>query len=171
MELTIKALTRYSFTCKRRHTRCDEKKPTCGNCARLDLSCERKDTTWTVDQAAPAAETSVQATQSQQDAAPVPHPEVPSSTLDIFRSHLDGLDQLMEFTPPELFDPATAASLTPPATVNSSSSSERPLLNSESAFLLQTYVKTVATWMDLFDHSCTYVGRLLHLPSRRLSIC
>ncbi|KAF1930815.1 uncharacterized protein M421DRAFT_3103 [Didymella exigua CBS 183.55] len=29
-------------------------------------------------------------------------------------------------------------------------------ISSEGAFLLQTYVKTVATWMDLFDRSCTY---------------
>ena len=77
---------------------------------------------------------------------------------------MDGLDQLMEFTLPE-FDPAAAAaaaasSITPSTTVNSAGSSERPSLNSESAFLLQTYVRTVATWMDLFDHSRTYVGRI-----------
>ena len=29
-------------------------------------------------------------------------------------------------------------------------------LTSESAFLLQTYVRTVATWMDCFDHDSTY---------------
>jgi hypothetical protein len=58
-------------------------------------------------------------------------------------------------TPPE-FDPATAASTTPITTVNNTGSSETISLSSESAFLLQTYVKTVATWMDLFDHSSTY---------------
>ncbi|TID02782.1 hypothetical protein CH35J_003955 [Colletotrichum higginsianum] len=29
----------YSYTCKERHTPCDEKKPVCGNCERLRLSC------------------------------------------------------------------------------------------------------------------------------------
>ncbi|KAF2463174.1 uncharacterized protein BDR25DRAFT_115814 [Lindgomyces ingoldianus] len=29
-------------------------------------------------------------------------------------------------------------------------------LTAETAFLLQTYLRTVATWMDLFDHSLTY---------------
>lgn len=29
-------------------------------------------------------------------------------------------------------------------------------LNSEGAFLLQSYVRTVAIWMDVFDHGCTY---------------
>jgi hypothetical protein len=53
-----------------------------------------------------------------------------------------------------ILTPTTSTS--PPTTVNSSGSSERTSLSSESAFLLQTYVKTVATWMDLFDYSHTY---------------
>lgn len=77
----------------------------------------------------------------------------PSSTIDIFRSHLDGLDQLIDFTP--LAIGTSVATATPPTTV-SNGSVERNTISSESAFLLQTYVKTVATWMDLFDHSCTY---------------
>lgn len=51
---------------------------------------------------------------------------------------------------------ATAVVLPLSMTVDGSSSYERAKLSSESVFLLQTYVKTVATWMDLFDHSSTY---------------
>ncbi|XPS74951.1 hypothetical protein M3J09_007063 [Ascochyta lentis] len=143
-------------TCKRRHTRCDEKKPVCGNCARLDLTCERIETTWKTNRTAPVQEKSAQDSQTDIEGITTYHDEAPSSTLDIFRSHLDGLDRLMEFTPPE-HDPATVTTISPPTTANSSSgSSDRPSLNSESAFLLQTYGKTVATWMDLFDHSSTY---------------
>ncbi|UPX10974.1 uncharacterized protein EKO05_0001604 [Ascochyta rabiei] len=142
-------------TCKRRHTRCDEKKPICGNCARLDLGCEKTEAAWKIDRTAPVQERYVQDPQGAQEEATIYHNEAPISTLDIFRSHLDGLDRLMELTPPEL-DLATAISISPPTTTNSSGSSDRPSLNPESAFLLQTYVKTVATWMDLFDHSSTY---------------
>ncbi|KAJ4311904.1 hypothetical protein N0V94_007707 [Neodidymelliopsis sp. IMI 364377] len=61
----------------------------------------------------------------------------------------------MELTPPDI-GPTTAISISPPATITSSGSNGRTPLSSESAFLLQTYVKTVATWMDLFDHQSTY---------------
>ncbi|KAF1956268.1 hypothetical protein CC80DRAFT_413477 [Byssothecium circinans] len=39
-------------------------------------------------------------------------------------------------------------------------------LTSETAFLLQTYVRTVATWMDLMDHSNTYQ---IYIPRLTLS--
>lgn len=143
-----------SDTCKRRHTRCDEQKPTCGNCARLGLSCERNDNIWKIDRAVPAQEDPIQTPQTQQqDDIPELTQEVPSSTIDIFRSHLDGLDQLIDFTPPDL-GLSTATTTTP--TTLSNGAVERKTISSEGAFLLQTYVKTVATWMDLFDHSSTY---------------
>ncbi|KAF2632255.1 hypothetical protein BU25DRAFT_145841 [Macroventuria anomochaeta] len=159
-------------TCKRRHTRCDEKKPICGNCARLDLVCERIDDVWKVDRAVPAQDHSVQELQPYQHETPDPHHEAPSSTLDIFRSYLDGLDQLVEFTPPDN-GIATATTISPPTTTNWSGSAERKSISSEGAFLLQTYVKTVATWMDLFDHSCTYQLRVppLALASPLLFHC
>lgn len=84
----------------------------------------------------------------------MPQLEAPSSTLDIFRSHLDGLDQLMEVTPPDM-GLSTAINTSPPTTANNSAA-EGKTISSEGAFLLQTYAKTVAMWMDLFDHSCTY---------------
>jgi hypothetical protein len=59
----------------------------------------------------------------------------------------------MDFTPPDVG--LSIATTTPPTNKNNSPV-ERKSISSEGAFLLQTYVKTVATWMDLFDHSCTY---------------
>lgn len=152
----VTSLISHSDTCKRRHTRCDEKQPICGSCARLDLACERSESSCKIDRAISAQNRPVQERQTSEDRiGSHHHDEAPSSTLDIFRSHLDGLDQLMEFTPLEV-DPAATIPISPPTTVNNSESSERPSLSSEGAFLLQTYVKTVATWMDLFDFSSTY---------------
>ncbi|KAF3049848.1 hypothetical protein E8E11_008588 [Didymella keratinophila] len=68
-------------------------------------------------------------------------------------SHLDGLDQLIDFTPPDVG--LSTATTTPPTNTHNGTA-ERKSISSEGAFLLQTYVKTVATWMDLFDHSYTY---------------
>ena len=63
--------------------------------------------------------------------------------------------------------------MSPPTTANSSGSTESKEISSEGAFLLQTYVKTVATWMDLFDHKCTYQLRIppLALASPLLFHC
>lgn len=52
---------------------------------------------------------------------------------------------------------------TPPATVESNPSSGTMSLTSETAYLLQTYVRTVAAWMDLFDFSSTYQLRVPQL--------
>lgn len=60
----------------------------------------------------------------------------------------------MEITPPEI--ERSTATVSPLTTTDSSDFTERSSISSEGAFLLQTYVKTVATWMDLFDHSSTY---------------
>lgn len=78
----------------------------------------------------------------------------------------------MEFPPPDI-GPATATTMSPPTTANSSGSTESKEISSEGAFLLQTYVKTVATWMDLFDHKCTYQLRIppLALASPLLFHC
>ena len=39
-------------------------------------------------------------------------------------------------------------------------------LTPESAFLLQTYVRTVATWMDIFDHASTFQHKIPQLVLR-----
>ncbi|KAH7080276.1 hypothetical protein BKA63DRAFT_506084 [Paraphoma chrysanthemicola] len=131
-------------TCKQRHTRCDEKKPVCGNCARLDLQCEPFDdaSTWIVTATAPP-----------QDQALLNRP----SLLEVFQTH-------MVDTGHNLQDQAINQSefvgelITPPT--EQSSSSDTISLTSETAFLLQTYVRTVATWMDVFDHDSTYQLRV-----------
>ncbi|PSN72990.1 hypothetical protein BS50DRAFT_175974 [Corynespora cassiicola Philippines] len=46
--------------------------------------------------------------------------------------------------------------MTPDDTSDRSSTVSSVTLTSETAFLLQTYLRTVATWMDLMDHTCTY---------------
>ncbi|KAF2832936.1 hypothetical protein CC86DRAFT_2190 [Ophiobolus disseminans] len=63
---------------------------------------------------------------------------------------MDGLDQV----PEESILPRN--SVTPPVTGDTGSSLETISLTSETAFLLQTYISTVATWMDLFDFGSTY---------------
>ncbi|KAF2794897.1 hypothetical protein K505DRAFT_303155 [Melanomma pulvis-pyrius CBS 109.77] len=46
---------------------------------------------------------------------------------------------------------------TPAPTIDTASTSGASVtLTPETAFLLQAYLRTVATWMDLMDHSCTY---------------
>ncbi|KAJ4296766.1 hypothetical protein N0V90_006814 [Kalmusia sp. IMI 367209] len=82
--------------------------------------------------------------------------EAPSSTWDIFRTRIEGLDQVSDESPPnDVFSQLNLA--VPQSPVLSTSSTEPPIaLTSETAFLLQTYLRTVATWMDLMDHSSTY---------------
>lgn len=46
--------------------------------------------------------------------------------------------------------------ISPASTVDTNTSVDGISLTSETAFLLQTYVRTVATWMDCFDHTSTY---------------
>jgi hypothetical protein len=52
---------------------------------------------------------------------------------------------------------------TPPATVITNPSTGTISLTSETAFLLQAYVRTVATWMDLFDFQSSYQLRVPQL--------
>lgn len=141
-------LTIYSQTCKRRHTRCDEKKPICGNCARLELECERPE-----DHTFKNTTPETPHDRASQDG---------NSLLEIFQSHIDVLDQLPD---PDASNDATilGTSITPPVTIGTNSSSTNLHLTFETAFLLQTYARTVATWMDLFDHSSTYQLRVPQL--------
>lgn len=166
-------MTGNSDTCKRRHTRCDELSPVCGNCARLDLACERDKSPWKVSGSeGPTQPRSMREGEVRREESPDSCFEAPSSTLDIFRSHLEGLDQLIEIAPPEAVL-ATSTTISPPPPTKSSTSAETKSITSEGAFLLQTYVKTVATWMDLFDHSCTYQFKIppLALASPLLFHC
>lgn len=102
----------------------------------MNLECEQsEDATWTAISANPL--------QDQAD-------QTATLLLDIFKSQVSDMGEVSEDV---LMDNAeNPMHLNSPAiTVNSSTP-----LTSESAFLMQTYVRTVATWMDCFDHSSTY---------------
>jgi hypothetical protein len=120
----------------------------CGNCERLNLNCEQSDdSTWKVIQSTPQHESTMQ--------------EAPS-LLEVFQSRIDGLEQFPEGAQPDSI-PAIGHMCTPPASVEANSSSGSISLTSETAFLLQTYVRTVATWMDLFDFQSHYQLRVPQL--------
>jgi hypothetical protein len=120
----------------------------CGNCERLNLDCEQSDdTTWKIMPAIAQQKSSLQ--------------EEPS-LLEMFQLRIDGLEQFPEARPPENI-PASSHPYTPPASVEANPPSGQISLTSESAFLLQTYVRTVATWMDLFDFQSHYQLRVPQL--------
>lgn len=138
-----------SQTCKRRHTRCDEVKPICSNCKRLDLECEpTEEAAWIVAQ--PETLTG-QNEPSDNQTTPL--------LIDVFRSRISNLDEVLEDPPGHT--PVTW--ITPPAAADSGIPRRKVHLNAESAFLLQTYVRTVATWMDIFDHGSTYQHKIPQL--------
>jgi hypothetical protein len=58
---------------------------------------------------------------------------------------------------------------TPPATVITNPSTGTISLTSETAFLLQAYVRTVATWMDLFDFQSSYQLRVAYARLQRIT--
>lgn len=94
-------------------------------------------------------------------------PEEPASTWDIFRTRIDGLDQVSDESPPS--DVFTHLNLAVPSSdiLPTTITTEAPItLTPETAFLLQTYLRTVATWMDLMCHSSTYQ---LTIPKLTLS--
>lgn len=83
--------------------------------------------------------------------------EEPSSTWDIFRTRIEGLDQLSEESPPDHVFTHLNLAVPQLPVASSTAVTEAPIsLTPETAFLLQTYLRTVATWMDLMCHSSTY---------------
>lgn len=64
-------------------------------------------------------------------------------------------------TPTQSYIPVN--SLSPTRSAGPTSPKPKIRLTSESAFLLQTYVRTVATWMDIFDHASTYQHKVPQL--------
>jgi hypothetical protein len=146
----------FSHTCKTRHSRCDEKKPICGNCLRLNLECKQSDfiapSSWTTTT---TEEFPTRAVPTSLDVRPF-LPDAPISTWDVFRPRISGLDLASEESPPDDIL-AYVDLLFPPSTPTLPPTREPPVsLTPETAFLLQTYLRTVATWMDLMDHSKTY---------------
>jgi hypothetical protein len=114
----------------------------------LDLHCENyEDSTWKITHSIPQQESATQEA---------------SSLLEAFQSRIEGLKHLPDAMRPEVM-PAIGHLCTPPASVEAPTSSGTISLTSETAFLLQTYVRTVATWMDLFDFQSHYQLRVPQL--------
>ncbi|KAL6155885.1 hypothetical protein ACJQWK_05395 [Exserohilum turcicum] len=67
---------------------------------------------------------------------------------------MNDLDLSEDLPSPQSYIPANR--LSPAASVGKDHPKPKVRLTSEGAFLLQTYVRTVATWMDVFDHGSTY---------------
>ncbi|KAF2817308.1 uncharacterized protein BDZ99DRAFT_431317 [Mytilinidion resinicola] len=132
------------FTCKARHTRCDEKKPVCSNCERLNLQCRASEfitrSAWCEPNVEPQVSTDVDI-----PAQPI---EPPESTWDLFDTSLpdstgaSSVGYTVCPSPPKIMVP-----MHPKVPIN---------LDSEMVQLLTAYQRGVATWMDIFDHSCTY---------------
>jgi hypothetical protein len=135
-----------STTCKRRHTRCDEKKPICGNCERLRLECEQPENIWITPPADPSVD------EANQDAP---------SLVDVFKLRMNDLDLPEDLPSTQSYIPVN--DISPAGSAERNSPKPQIRLTSESAFLLQTYVRTVATWMDIFDHGSTYQHKVPQL--------
>ncbi|KAJ6202619.1 C6 zinc finger domain-containing protein [Bipolaris maydis] len=76
------------------------------------------------------------------------------SLVDVFKLRMNDLELPEDPTPTQSYIPVNG--LSPTGSAGPTSPKPKIRLTSESAFLLQTYVRTVATWMDIFDHASTY---------------
>ncbi|KAK0630318.1 hypothetical protein B0T17DRAFT_218509 [Bombardia bombarda] len=169
------------YTCKARHARCDEKKPVCSNCERLNLQCRafefiRRsvwcDTTETPTATPPILNrmpSGVTAGAEKLDISPAPAPVTtsPKSTWDIFNTCLPDVDFEEVVNVPSSSGSSTSqppttpiftvggSRLVSPGTFSQIDSQIVPL-TAENAHLLTVYQAGVATWMDIFDHTCAY---------------
>ncbi|EOA82153.1 uncharacterized protein SETTUDRAFT_98039 [Exserohilum turcica Et28A] len=69
--------------------------------------------------------------------------------VDVFKLRMNDLDLSEDLPSPQSYIPANR--LSPAASVGKDHPKPKVRLTSEGAFLLQTYVRTVATWMDLHE--------------------
>ncbi|CAI9633683.1 unnamed protein product [Alternaria burnsii] len=70
--------------------------------------------------------------------------------VDVFRTRMNDLDLPGDSLLGQNYIPVTG--ITPPGPTETNGR-KKIRLTPESAFLLQAYVRTVATWMDIFDHT------------------
>ncbi|KAL2835648.1 hypothetical protein BJY01DRAFT_238674 [Aspergillus pseudoustus] len=135
--------------CRASHHKCDEKRPHCGRCQRLDLECVFSDFI------VPSNWCSVPTLASQPDndepgSGPV-------SSWDVFNNAAFLLPQTLS---PGHCQPEGQA---------------YPALDAEKVTLLKEYQRGVATWIDLFDNEChfecTVVKRALASPLLLSAIC
>ncbi|OCL10066.1 hypothetical protein AOQ84DRAFT_397047 [Glonium stellatum] len=149
--------TGLAFTCKARHTRCDEKKPVCSNCERLGLQCRASEFITRSAWCLPEDDSSRQqenftSTGDSQDAHPF---GPPTSTWDIFRSSLPDPNSSDSAQASSVSSSQALSPATPLLTLPAAPQPTVPL-NSEMVYLLNTYRSGIAAWMDVFDHNCTY---------------
>ncbi|KAJ6278256.1 C6 zinc finger domain-containing protein [Bipolaris maydis] len=83
------------------------------------------------------------------------------SLVDVFKLRMNDLELPEDPTPTQSYIPVNG--LSPTGSAGPTSPKPKIQLTSESAFLLQTYVRTVATWMDIFDHASTYQHKVPQL--------
>ncbi|KAI0128328.1 C6 zinc finger domain protein [Xylariales sp. AK1849] len=140
------------YTCKARHTRCDEKKPVCTNCARLKLHCQPFEFITQSAWCAPSEPSSIADTRESRSSSGA-SPATPTSLWDLFNvcmpdvgSEESGLPSSSSSSSVSAF-PSESLNLPPRQTI---------LFNAEIAHLMAIFQTGVATWMDVFDHSCAY---------------
>jgi hypothetical protein len=83
------------------------------------------------------------------------------SLVDVFRLRMSDLELPEVTSSAQSYIPVNDLPQLDSTGTNESSNKIR--LTSESAFLLQTYARTVATWMDIFDHGSTYQHKIPQL--------
>ncbi|KAI0465546.1 hypothetical protein F4859DRAFT_377382 [Xylaria cf. heliscus] len=136
-------------TCKARHTRCDEKTPTCGNCERLSLDCRPSEfishSTWS--SAIRPSSTTNQTGRCSASASPTSGPSLSIRA----RINKGPRQKLHSLAPSD--SSTTILELRPPPTL------AVPLtvgLQDEAVRLLTIFRGSLATWMDIFDFNETY---------------
>lgn len=117
-----------STNCRSKHTKCDEKRPTCGSCQNLGLRCE------ILNFFVPSKWSSIPTDMSTLEG----HAPRPASTWDVFNHPIATLSSL---------------SISENYLANNDG---LPNIDSEMAELLAEFSRGVATWMDLFDHDQSY---------------
>ncbi|KAI1323177.1 C6 zinc finger domain protein [Xylariaceae sp. FL0255] len=150
-------------TCKARHTRCDERMPTCLNCERLSLECRPSEfishSSW--NNAGSATRTVDELVSESLQIQP--WPSRPPNTLQDPGKKLDlhpdnGNSGASELSPPRMQPPLPTV-----------------VLRDEAVRLLTIFRRGLATWMDIFDFNETYqrkvCQRAIHSYLILYSIC
>ena len=122
----------------------------CGNCERLNLDCEpSEEVAWAASQSDAIQD---EPNNDAMNDAPL--------LVDVFRTRMNDLDLPGDSLLGQNYIPVTG--ITPPGPTETNGR-KKIRLTPESAFLLQAYVRTVATWMDIFDHSSTFQHKIPQL--------
>ncbi|RYP10766.1 hypothetical protein DL764_000462 [Monosporascus ibericus] len=148
------------FTCKARHTRCDEKKPVCSNCERLGLQCR------TTEFITHSAWGTVAATRPKAEEPIISPKKARQPSAGSILNHATSILSLVSASTvsgPSPTVTAAASGSTAPTSQSLSTSPKTPEstpvlvdVNDEIAYLFTVYRARLATWMDIFDFQQTY---------------